>query len=171
MTARRKRPDFSTRMRLRVVPFHGSTLRNRPIDASSDAMCSGAATAMPPSLRKRWCNARYVGRARTLSPTQLRPITTVSLAIHSYTFPRRRPRPLPAIVHPQPELRVRRDPIRDHVVDSLRQRHRFALRLGQLIDVHWFAKLEPMLGIVRYAKSEHNSRAATNRHFCWYRRR
>ena len=53
MTARRKRPAFSMRMRSRVSPFHGITLRKMPAEARSEAMCSGAATVMPPSLRKR----------------------------------------------------------------------------------------------------------------------
>jgi len=38
ITARRKRPAFSRRMRSRVSPFQEMTLRKMPAEASSDAM-------------------------------------------------------------------------------------------------------------------------------------
>src|ERR1051326_3671668 len=161
MTARRKRPRLSAWMRSRVLPFHGITLRQMPDEARSAAMFSGAATAMPPSCLKRCCNARYVGRARMLSPTQFNPITTVSLlAIQYFAFPR----PLPTIVHPQPELGAGGDAARDDVVESRRQRHRISFRFAQLIDAYRLLELQPMPEAVRYAKSEHNCRTALEGH-------
>src|SRR4051795_9420939 len=165
ITARRNLPPRrSESMRARVEPFHGMTLRKMPDAASSDAMFSGAATAIPPSFLKRCCNARNVGSASTLSPTQLRPITTVSeLAIylaHSLAGAR----PLPAIVHPQPKLRPGSDSARDDVVDPFRQRHRVSLILAQLVHTNRLFKLETMSGTVRNAKSEHNCRAVPRGH-------
>src|SRR5687768_7986670 len=93
-----------------------------------------------------------------LSPTQLRPMTTVSavrLPIHWFAFSRA----LPPIVHPQPEFRTGNDAPRDHVVDPLRQRHRVSLFLTQLVDTNRPLEFEAMPGSVRYAKSEHNRRA------------
>src|SRR4051794_41166086 len=167
ITARRNLPPRRrASMRARVEPFQGITLRKTPDTASSDATFSGTATAMPPSARKRCCNARNVGSARMLSPTQLRPITTVSeLAIclaHSLTGAR----PLPAIVHPQPKLRPGSDSARDDVVDPFRQRHRVSLILAQLVHTNRLFKLETMSGTVGNAKSEHNCRAVPRGHLC-----
>src|SRR6185436_17602118 len=97
--------------------------------------------------------------ARTLSPTQLRPMTTVSHAMHLL-----RSRPFPAIVHPQPELGARDDATGDHVVDSLRQRHRIPLALRQLIHTNRVLELETMPEAVRNAKSEHNCRVGSESH-------
>src|SRR5262249_38621870 len=129
----------------------------------SVAMCSGAATAMPPSLRKRWCSARYVGRARMLSPTQLRPITTVSLAICFFALSR--PGPFPSIVHPQPQLRLGSDAAGDHVIDLGSQQRWIPFLFAQLINTNWLLELETMPGPVRNAKSEHNSRTKAESEF------
>src|SRR3954451_524781 len=165
ITARRNFPPRRrASMRDRVEPLHGITLRKMPDAASSEAMFSGAATAMPPSLRKRCCNARNVGSARTLSPTQLRPITTVSLLAMCLAHSLTGARPLPAIVHPQPKLRPGGDSARDDVVDPSCQRHRVSLVLAQLVHTNRLFKLETMSETVRNAKTEHNCRAVPHGH-------
>src|SRR5207237_1167093 len=150
ITARRNRAAFSAVIRSRVPPFHGMTLRKMPLDASSVVMCSGAAIARPPSCLNRCASARYVGRARMLSPTQFSPMTTVSLGIVRLAFARRVP--LPAIVHPQPQLGARCDAPRDHVIDPRRQRTRIALGLSQFVRPYRLFKLDPMPEPVWYAK-------------------
>src|SRR5205085_2752584 len=131
-------------------------------DASSVVMCSGAAIARPPSCLNRCASARYVGRARMLSPTQFSPMTTVSLGIVRLAFARRVP--LPAIVHPQPQLGTRCDAPRDDVIDSRRQRDRIALGLTQFVRPYCIFKLDPMPEPVGYAKTEHNRRRVTQSH-------
>src|SRR5438105_2522278 len=73
-------------------------------------------------------------------------------------------RPFPAIMHPQPQLRVGCDAARDHLVDSSRQRHRFLLAVAQLIDVDRLLELQTVPEPVRYAKGEHNCRAEAESH-------
>src|SRR5712691_5669913 len=90
-----------------------------------------------------------------LSPTQFRPITTVSARLPISGVPR----PFPAIVHPEPEVGAGGDTTGNHVVDPCRQRHRIPFYLSESIDTNRFFELETMPRFVRNAKSEHNRRA------------
>src|SRR6185295_1979679 len=98
-----------------------------------------------------------------LSPTQFKPITTVSarLPICDFAFPRS----LPAIMHPEPELRVSVDTARNHIVDSRRQSYGVPFCLSQFIDTNRFQKLETMPRFLRNAKNEHNRRIVPDGQF------
>src|SRR5688572_1015811 len=159
MTARRNPPARNAAMRCREPRFQATTCLNTPVVSRSVATFAGAATAMPPSARKRCCSALYVGRARTLSPTQLRPMTTVS-----HTIVLAFSRPFPAIVHPEPELGTVGDAARDHVVHVSRQHLRAVLSLCEIRGPNRLDDLDAMPQAVRDAKSEHNRRVGPQRH-------
>src|SRR5688572_10918192 len=148
-------------MRLRVEPFQAITCRKMPEASRSAATLAGAATAMPPSLRKRCWSALYAGMARMLSPTQLRPMTTVSHAMYDFAFSR----PFPAIVHPKPKVGAGNDAPGDHVVDSVRQHHRVSVPLRQQVGTNRLVEFDTMPEAVGNAKSEHNRRAGPQSHF------
>src|SRR5450755_4795122 len=95
-----------------------------------------------------------------LSPTQFKPMTTVSARLPISDFPR----PLPAIVHPEPEVRPGDDTSGDHVVDPRRKHYRVLFFLSQLSDTNRFRELEPMPRFLRNAKSEHNCRVPLDGH-------
>src|SRR5688572_9605282 len=142
-------------MRSRVERVQGTTFSNSPVASSKAVTLAGAATARPPSLRKRCARALYVGRARTLSPTQLRPITIVSHAIRRFSFSR----PFPTIVHPHVQVGTLEDTSADDLVDAIGQRHRISPVLSQLVNTDRLIEFETMPEPVRNAKSEHNGRA------------
>src|SRR5688572_9284638 len=147
-------------MRSVVERVHGTTFLKIPVASSRAVTFAGAATARPPSLRKRCWRALYVGRARTLSPTQLRPIAIVSHAIRRFSFSR----PFPTIVHPHVQVGTGEDTAADDLVDSIRQRHGIAFVLSQLVNTDRLFELETMPEPVGNAKSEHNGRAGPQSH-------
>src|SRR5687768_6311516 len=150
MIARRNPPARKAAMRCREPRFQATTCLNTPVVSSSVATFAGAATAIPPSARKRCCNALNVGRARTLSPTQLRPMTTVS-----HTIVLAFSRPFPAIVHPEPELGTVGDAARKHVVHVTGEPLRAVFIIRKFSGVDRGNELDTMPDAVRDAKSEH----------------